>query len=601
FFWKKMFFSGLMPADGNTLLSVYPDWRLGKNFFSGALPPLWNPFRNLGEPFLADPQTAILYPLTWLTFLGGWSAYFKVWTAAHTLLAGVSAYLLAKRLFGDREAAFTAGMLAAFNGMMIARSSIPGHFAALSWLPAAAYLFISGRTVLLALSLTAQWFAGYPPFSLITLAALVMLLPLTEKPAESALRLGKAYLIFFCLAAVQLLPFLEMLKGSSRGLLVDSAAAFAYSIPPDELLKELFVPFWYGFFPLSEGDPAMVNFYFGLAVPAAALLIFFRKREKARLYVLAVLAFAFTLCLGGKNPLYAFPLLKVFRYPANWLALAALFAPLAAAAGFSAVKSPVWKRSLALVVALELLVYAQFRHKLWVEPAFFSDRPAVLAGCPAGKGIFHSPALREKMEKGFQLGNAGDALLLRETAYPSYATAFGFGELGSYQVLTSRRARAYAARVEAAGPGSPLLDYASIGAVITLKTDLSGKVIPEPAVLTNPDAKPFCFLEPPGGKIEIEEKRPGRLKAGVELAAPAVFVLSQAAYPGWRLKVDGKNSPPGIFEDFFLSVPLQPGRHTVELHYVPLSFMAGLLISGLAAALLLWAGVSRKKRGPRAP
>ncbi|MFA6435015.1 MAG: YfhO family protein [Elusimicrobiales bacterium] len=594
-FWRKLFFCGVVPADANTLLAYYPGWRIGKMFFNGALLPLWDPFRNLGEPFLADPQTSILYPLTWLSFLGGWADYVRLWTAAHTLLAGVSAYLLAKRLFGDGEAALTAAILAAFNGMMIARSSIPGHFAALSWMPAAAYFFISGRPVLLALNLTAQWFAGYPPFSMITCAALVMLLPVTEKPVKSVLLLGKAYLMFFCLAAVQLLPFLEMLKESSRGMLVDASSAFVYSLSPGELLKMIFVPLWYGFFPQNSGDPAMVDFYFGLALPAAALLALLRKREKNRLYVFAALVFAFALCLGRKNPLYAFPLMKLFRYPANWLALAALFAPLAAAAGFGAVKSPVWKRVLSAAVALELLAYAQFRHKLWVEPAFFSDMPAVLKECPGGKAVFHSPVLRASMEKGFGIGTAGDALLLRETAYPSYAAAFGFGELGSYQVLTSRRARAYYGRAAAAGPGSPLLDYASVGAVITFKADPSGRMLPAPVALANREARPFCYLEPPGGKIEIEEKRPGRLRAVVEPSAPAMFVVSQAWYPGWRLKVDGKKFAPGIFEDFFLSTPLSPGRHSVELTYMPLSFAAGLAVSVLSvlALLLLKAGGRR--------
>ena len=599
FFWKKIFFSGLVPSDGNTLLMSYPDWSIGKHFFRSALLPLWDPFRNLGEPFLADPQTSVLYPLTWLTYLGGWSAYFKLWIAAHTLLAGVFAYLLAKKLFNDKEAAFAAGLLAAFNGMMIARSSIPCHFAALCWLPVAAYFFISGRTALLGLCLAAQWFAGYPPFSLIMFAALVMLLPLSEKAADGALRLGKAYLIFIGLAAVQLLPFLEMLKESSRGVLVDNASAFVYSLPPAELLRKIFVPLWYAFFPQSDGDPAMVNFYFGLALPAAALLIIFKKKEnsnKAGLYVLAALAFAFTLCLGRINPLYSIPLFQVFRYPSNWLALAAFFAPLAVAAGFSAVKSPVWKRVLAAAVAIELLANAQLRHKLWVEPVYFSDKPAVLQGYPAGNALYHTPLLRASMDKGFEIGTGGDALLLRETAYPSYGTAFGYGELGSYQVLSSKRARAYAARIAAAGPGSPLLDYASIGEVITLKTDQFGKVLPEPAVVRNERARPFCFLEPPGGKIETAERGPGRFKGAVELSSASLLVLSQAWYPGWRLEIDGERSSPGIFEDFFLSIPLRPGRHTVQLRYMPLSFLAGLAVSLITMLILLLrkAGVLRK-------
>jgi hypothetical protein len=586
FFWKKALLQGLVPADGNTLLMAYPNWRIGAGFFRQAVLPLWDPFRNLGEPFLADPQTAILYPLTWLSFLGGWPAYFKLWITAHTLLAGSFGYLLAEKLFKDREAALTAGLLAAFNGLMIARSSIPGHFAALAWLPAAAYFLVSGRTVPLALSLAAQWFAGYPPFSLITFTALVVLLPLTEKPAESARRLAKACLVFLGLAAVQLLPFLEMMKESARGVLLAPASAFAYAIGPAELLKKIFVPLWYGFFPRSAGDPAMVNFYFGFAPLAGAVLILAKKRELAALYALAALALAYTLCLGPANPLYAFPLFKVFRYPSNWLALACLFAPLAAAAGFSAVKDRRLKIVLAGLVTMELLVNAQFRQKLWVEPEFFSDMPAVLKTCPPGTGIFHSPLLRERMDRGFQLGTAGDALLLREAAYPSYGTAFGFGELGSYQVLSSKRARFYAARAEAAGPRSALLDQADIGAVITLRRDPAGRLLPEPAAILNPAAKGPCFLEPGAGPVKMLENRPGRIKVHAELSAPAALVATQAWYPGWQAKIDGKRAEAALFDGFLLSAALGAGPHTVDFYYLPFSFLAGLLVSALTAALL---------------
>ncbi|MGD9643613.1 MAG: hypothetical protein AB7V08_12845 [Elusimicrobiales bacterium] len=585
FFWKKALLQGLIPADGNTLLMSYPVWQTGAGYFKQALLPLWDPLRNLGEPFLADPQAAILYPLTWLSFLGSWASYFKLWIPAHTLLAGISGYLLAASLYKDREAALTAGLLAAFNGLMIARSSLPNHFAALAWIPAAGYFLVSGRTVPLALCLAAQWFAGYPPFSLITFTALLLLLPLTEKPAESARRLAKACLIFIGLAAVQLLPFLEMLKESARGVLLARESALVYALGSAELLKKIFVPLWYGFFPQSAGDPAMVNFYFGFAPLAAALLILVKKREKPALYVLAALALAFSLCLGLANPVYAFPLFKAFRYPANWLALACLFAPLAAAAGFSAIQSRKVKIILAAVVAAELLVNAQFRQKLWVEPGFFTERPAILKTCPPG-GIYHSPLLRESMEKGFQLGNAGDALLLRESAYPSYGAAFGFSELGSYQVLSSRRARLYAARIAAAGPGSALLDRAGIGAVITLRADPAGKALPEPAVILNPAAAP-CVLEPRTGTAGILEARPGRLKIHAELSAPATLVLAQAWYPGWRLKIDGEKAEAGLFDGFLLSAGLGAGRHTLEFYYLPLSFLAGLLISALTAALLL--------------
>ncbi|MBU2572500.1 MAG: YfhO family protein [Elusimicrobia bacterium] len=90
--------------------------------------------------------------------------------------------------------------------------------------------------------------------------------------------------------------------------------------------------------------------------------------------------------------------------------------------------------------------------------------------------------------------------------------------------------------------------------------------------------------------------RPGYLKAGAELSAPSVFVFSEAWYPGWRLKIDGKKAAPEKFEGVFLSCALLPGVHTIEFRYLPASFIAGLLISALTLlALLLYRFFPRKK------
>ncbi|MBI4803346.1 MAG: YfhO family protein [Elusimicrobia bacterium] len=596
FFWKKVYFSGLLPADGNTLLMSYPDWAIGKKFLRNGLLPLWNPLRNLGEPFLADPKTAILYPPTWLSFLSGYSAFFKLWVLAHTLLAFSSGYLLAEKLFKDRASAVAAGMLAAFNGMMIAKASIPIYFSAFAWLFAAVYFLVAGRTVLLALSLAMQWFAGYPPFSLITFAALLALLPVLEKPAAGARRLCRASLIFLGLIAIQLLPFLEMLGQSARSLLLDSNCAFIYSISPGELLKKLLFPFWYAFSPESEGDPAVVNFYFGFAPLAAAGILLFKKAGKRFFYLLALFAVSLLLCLGKYLPGYELvPFFRVFRYPANWLALGAPAAVLLVGAGFSRLSSRNLRWVLTAIAAFELLAYAQLRHKLWVRSGFFTEMPAVLKDCPAERRIFHSPLLKDKLEKGFLPGFAGDYLLVREAAYPSFGTAFGFGEVSSYQVLASERARLYADRIKYAGPGSELLDYASVGAVLMLKADPAGRLLPESIAIKNDNAKDLCFLVPPGGGVTIEDARPGYLKAGAELSAPAVFVFSQAWYPGWKLKIDGKKAVPEKFEGTFLSCPLSPGPHTIEFRYLPASFIAGLLLSALTLLSLLLYRLSPRK------
>src|SRR5262245_41201488 len=111
-------------------LMTYRDARLG----AGEL-PLWVPDYFLGAPFLANPQTGVLYPPNWLTaWLAAPRAY--AWQAfGHGLLLALGGYLFAGRVLGvGRVAALAAATALAFGG---AGQSLVGH---LNQLQAAAWL-----------------------------------------------------------------------------------------------------------------------------------------------------------------------------------------------------------------------------------------------------------------------------------------------------------------------------------------------------------------------------------------------------------------------------------------------------------------------------
>ncbi len=80
-----------------------------------------------------------------------------------------------------------------------------------------------------------------------------------------------------------------------------------------------------------------------------------------------------------------------------------------------------------------------------------------------------------------------------------------------------------------------------------------------------------------------------RVVLKVRTAVDGYLVLTDSWYPGWRVLVDGKNSPILRADLIFRAVYLPAGEHTVEFIYNPRSFTIGLGIS--AAALLLLAGV----------
>jgi hypothetical protein len=78
---------------------------------------------------------------------------------------------------------------------------------------------------------------------------------------------------------------------------------------------------------------------------------------------------------------------------------------------------------------------------------------------------------------------------------------------------------------------------------------------------------------------------------------PALLVLNDSDYPGWKVDVDGRRAHWITANYMFRGVLLPPGRHLVRFTYAPASFFAGAAISG--AALLALAGfVVWRKRHP---
>ena len=61
---------------------------------------------------------------------------------------------------------------------------------------------------------------------------------------------------------------------------------------------------------------------------------------------------------------------------------------------------------------------------------------------------------------------------------------------------------------------------------------------------------------------------------------PALLVLNDSDYPGWKVYVDGRRSHSITANYLFRGVPLPPGRHLVRFAYKPASFAAGTAISG---------------------
>jgi len=90
------------------------------------------------------------------------------------------------------------------------------------------------------------------------------------------------------------------------------------------------------------------------------------------------------------------------------------------------------------------------------------------------------------------------------------------------------------------------------------------------------------------GKAEVARHDPNRVEIATESDIPALLVLADNFYPGWRAKIDGHSSPILRVNYNQRGVALPGGHHRVVFSYQPSTVLWGLLVSGISLLLLLW-------------
>ena len=115
------------------------------------------------------------------------------------------------------------------------------------------------------------------------------------------------------------------------------------------------------------------------------------------------------------------------------------------------------------------------------------------------------------------------------------------------------------------------------------------------AVLLQPAAgasPPRVAGRPVTGTAHIARYAPEAVVVDVEVDAPAVLLLTDAAYPGWQATVDG--APVDLFtaDGLFRAVFVPAGAHRVAFYFAPQSYRTGLIVTlaavvGFAALLAI--------------
>jgi hypothetical protein len=91
----------------------------------------------------------------------------------------------------------------------------------------------------------------------------------------------------------------------------------------------------------------------------------------------------------------------------------------------------------------------------------------------------------------------------------------------------------------------------------------------------------------PGGHVQIADFRPDRVTLVAQMPSPGFVVLVDTWDPGWHATVDGQEVLLLRANLAFRAVAVPAGDHRVEMRYRPRSVSVGIILSAVAAALLV--------------
>ncbi len=241
----------------------YPYHIISANMARAGQWPLWNPYAFSGIPLVGDGQTAMFYPPNWLFFMLPGAAALNYTIILQFSIAGVGSFLFARSLGLGRAPALIAALAYMFCGFLTARVvhlSIQSGAALVPWLflcVERSFRTNTGRWfALAAVAVGLQAVSGHPQVPIYTALGLGLFALVrgwerwqVEKHWRSLfvlpVRLAGMYLLGYALAAIQLVPWVELGMLSPRAAGASFDFVFGNSMGGTNWLLFLF-PYLYG-------------------------------------------------------------------------------------------------------------------------------------------------------------------------------------------------------------------------------------------------------------------------------------------------------------------------------------------------------------------
>lgn len=322
--------------------------------------PLWNPYQYMGQPFFANPQNAILYPINSLFFILPFDIAFNSIIILHFFLGGLFVYVLLRDMNISYKGSIISGLIFMLSGYLLSVHSLLPILISVIWTPLIVMFFrkvIDNPTIrneiLVSIFITLSFFGGGVEVIYGNFFILIFLIFSKFKSQnrfkEFILRLKSLFIIIFLsflLSSIQLIPFIELWIHSIRESGISYEEATIWSLAPKDFLL-FFLPDAYGYFLdmkkywttqcwiktlYTGGLPFILSIIFFILPDSS----YFKKDKKIYIFLMI---FSIFLSLGRYNPLYLYfynflPFFNGIRYPVKFLYVFVLYLSITAGLGF---------------------------------------------------------------------------------------------------------------------------------------------------------------------------------------------------------------------------------------------------------------------------
>jgi len=348
----------------------YPLKKLVTEAYARGEWPLWNPFIQMGQPLLANPNCMAVYPGQLLFQLLSFETAFELHFVIHCVLAGMGTFCLARMLGLSLQGALLSAVIYNFSGLTLSAVNLFNILPVVAFLPwlSASLLWLASWPSAARASLAALLFGSFflllEPLSTLATALFCFVLVgafvwQSGQATSSVLRLSRiaaiVLLAAISVAAIQIVPTLELMQLSGRKAGLSLSEATFWSLHPVQLIQTLCPEILGDYFRLEapvpwparffdQREPYLLSCYLGGMTLLLAACGAWSSRDHWRTRALAVaLVASVLLALGLHTPLYSelfkwIPIFRYGRFPVKFLFVANLCLALLAGTGWASLQ-----------------------------------------------------------------------------------------------------------------------------------------------------------------------------------------------------------------------------------------------------------------------